>query len=465
MLEILREWFLANRPIIVFIYGQVFFVLGVAILLQSRRYSRLDLARSLPWLAAFGILHGFNEWGDLFVPLQAQFVSDPVIHFMRAIQTLLLAASFACLLQFGVDLLRPLPDRFRWLRFAPIGLLGVWLFGGFWISSQLMPDLDTWHDISNALARYMLGFPGALLSAFALRRHARLRIQPLGLPRIYNTLRVAGLALAAYAVLSGLIASRAPIFPANVLNSEWVVTNLVFPPPLLRSIAGLVLAVSIIRALEVFEVETDQLIDQMEQAQVIAIERERIGRDLHDGAIQTVYSAGLLAEALHKKAEGPVADGLDRLMSTLNQAIADLRSFMSDLRSDNASADFATAISSVVEATRKASGVSIDWRSQPLGPLPPDRITHLIAFTREALSNAVRHAQARSIEVSAEVIGPRLKLIVQDDGRGFAPDVPHGFGLRNMRDRARLLGGEVTFDSALGKGTTVQLDIPVEREG
>jgi signal transduction histidine kinase len=338
------------------------------------------------------------------------------------------------------------------------------LLGGFWISWQLSPDLDTWHAVSNATARYLIGFPGALLSAFSLRRHARLRIQPLGLPKIYNTLRVAGLALAAYAVLAGLIASRAPIFPANVLNSEWVVINFVFPPPLLRSIAGLVLAISIIRALEVFEVETDQLIDQMEQAQVIAIERERIGRDLHDGAIQTVYSAGLLAEALRKKADGSIGPGLDRLMSTLNEAIADLRGFMSDLRADSSTADLATAITSIVEATRKASGANIQWTPKPLPSLPPDRVTHLIAFTREALSNAVRHAHARSIQVRAESINQHVQLIVHDDGRGFEPDAPRGFGLRNMRDRARLLGGEVSFDSAPGRGTTVTLDIPVERE-
>jgi uncharacterized membrane protein YeiB len=70
MLLLLREWLTANRPLILFVYGQVFFVLGLAIVLQSRRRSRLSLARNLPWLAGFGILHGLNEWGDLFLPIQ-----------------------------------------------------------------------------------------------------------------------------------------------------------------------------------------------------------------------------------------------------------------------------------------------------------------------------------------------------------------------------------------------------------
>ena len=462
MLDTLRDWFAANHPIIFFIYGQVFFILGVAILLQSRRYSRLELARSLPWLAAFGIMHAFNEWGDLFIPIQAQFVTHAFTHLLRAAQTLLLASSFACLMQFGIDLLRPLPRR--WIGLIPVVLWFLWFAGPFWYGLQFAATSDVWQNSVDVLARYLIGFPAGLLAAYSLRRHAKLRIRPLGLPKIYSTLRIAGLTLAAYAVLAGVVVPPAPFFPANALNTDWVVNIFIVPPQIFRALAGLILLVSIIRALEVFEVETDQLIDRMEQAQVIAIERERIGRDLHDGAIQTVYSAGLLAEALRKKADGPTAAGLDRLMSTLNEAIADLRSFMSELRADSSTADLSAAITSVVEATRKASGVNIDWTPQPLLALPPDRVTHLIAFTREALSNSVRHAQARSIEVRAEVVDHHLKLSVRDDGRGFEPNSPHGFGLRNMRDRARLLGGEVKFESAPGQGTTATLDIPMERD-
>ncbi len=55
------DFFIDNHDVIVFIYGQVFFVMGLAIALQSRRYSRLDLSRSLSWLALFGIVHGPPE--------------------------------------------------------------------------------------------------------------------------------------------------------------------------------------------------------------------------------------------------------------------------------------------------------------------------------------------------------------------------------------------------------------------
>jgi signal transduction histidine kinase len=238
----------------------------------------------------------------------------------------------------------------------------------------------------------------------------------------------------------------------------------IMPPQVLRAVAAAVLAVSIIRALEVFEVETDRLIEQMEQTQLVAIERERIGRDLHDGALQRVYAAGLLATSLRKKADGPLADGLDRLMNTLNDAIVDLRRYMTDLRANGAASDLAVVLSAIVAETRRASGADVRWIEAPAPPLPPDRVTHLAAFVREALSNAVRHAEARTIEVKLEQPGGQLRLIVQDDGCGFPKQTPRGYGLRNMRDRARLLGGEIAIVSQPGQGTKVTLTIPLEVE-
>ncbi len=111
----LDEFFSLNREIILFIYGLGFFLLGFAIILQSQKSSRLELARSLRWLAAFGITHGLNEWGDLFIPIQAHYLSGTVIRVFDIFQLILLAASFACLFEFGVSMLNSV-NRLQWLR-------------------------------------------------------------------------------------------------------------------------------------------------------------------------------------------------------------------------------------------------------------------------------------------------------------------------------------------------------------
>jgi signal transduction histidine kinase len=95
--------------------------------------------------------------------------------------------------------------------------------------------------------------------------------------------------------------------------------------------------------------------------------------------------------------------------------------------------------------------------------LEPVVITHILAIISEGLSNAARHAQAREVEIRAEVENGRLILTIKDNGRGFVPNSGNGgYGLRNMRDRARLLGGELTIDSEPGQGTQIELSAPLE---
>ena len=114
VVEFLRHLISVNGIIVQFVYGLAFFVLGLAIALQSRHSSRLDLARSLGWLAAFGFVHAFVEWGDLFIPLQATYLGPALIAPLQYLHLLLLGISFACLFEFGVALLEPLRHR-QWL--------------------------------------------------------------------------------------------------------------------------------------------------------------------------------------------------------------------------------------------------------------------------------------------------------------------------------------------------------------
>ena len=472
-MEFVRAFFELNSDIILFVYGLVFFILGLAIALQSRRYSRLDLAKGLSWLAAFGFVHGFYEWGDLFIPLQATYLSPPLVEVLHTIHLFLLGVSFACLFTFGVVLLQPLGWA-RWLHLVPAGLIALWIFVAFFLLPSLLPAGHDWHNVANALARYFIGFPGALLAAYGLRQQTFRRIAPLQVPHIVRVLRYAGLCLAFYSLLGGLIPPPIFFFPGNLLNTESFEQWFVVPPMFVRSLLGLTLALAIIRALEIFEVETERMIEAMEQQQILAVERERIGRELHDGAIQKVYTAGLLVESAHRIAEGgtPIANRLEKAVAVIQDAIVELRRNLVELRptpgpaGDN-SKPLAAALQDLVRATRFHSLVEISLALE----LPdsdesfsPNRADHVLAIVTEALSNVVRHARAQQVHVTARRDDGRLQLTIQDDGVGMNQAADAGHGLRNMRDRARLLGGNLDISSPNGKGTTVRLDVPWREE-
>ena len=461
-MQLWHEFFILNRTIILFVYGQVFFLLGLAIIWQSRRHSRLDLARSLGWLGIFGLTHGLHEWGDIFIPIQAEYLSQAWIEILLLVQVGLLAFSFACLFQFGVETLRPFYPHLPWIQVVPAGLLLVWITGFMWVSQVARLDAARLVGQANVWARYLLGFTGALVAALGLRQ----QIQLPEFSYIARTFRIASLALVFYAIFAGLLGPSASFYPANTINGEVVFNLLGLPPQLLRSLAGLVLVISIVRGLEVFEVEVDRRLEAMEQAQILQAERERVSRELHDGAIQTVYTAGLMVESIRKKIESanPLALRLDRVISALHSAIRDLRQFVAELEPDPSTESLAEGLRKLAEdpdlQTLIKVKLSINCDENHLQP--PARTMHVLAIVNEALSNVARHARARQAWVVAERRNGQLVLSVADDGNGISDEYIAGFGLRNMRDRARLLGGTLRLELRAPRGTQVVLTVPWE---
>ena len=462
----LHEFFSINHEIILFVYGLGFFILGFAIILQVQRSSRLELARSLRWLAAFGITHAFNEWGDLFIPIQETFMPPTLIKVLRVIQLILLAVSFACLFEFGVSVLSPLTSV-GWLRRVPTALFLTWIFFSFFVLLPLQPDPQQWHRDSDALARYFICFPGGLLAAYGLRVHAIIRIRPLNVPDIYTTLRVAGVSVGAYAILAGLIPPAIGFFPGNILNVQTFEQVTGIPPIIFRTLISIVIAIAIIRSLEIFTLETQRTIEKLEQQQIINAEHERLARELHDGAIQKVYTAGLLVESAARltDSKSDLGSRLERAVVVLNDAIADLRHNLGELHpSNDVSSD-----ETLPEMLQRLSedphyntlvNISLDLKLPAEKTLSPVRTRHVFAIVNEAMANIVRHANARHVNIQAEDLNKHLKVSVHDDGTGMAPNAQPGYGLRNMRDRARILNGDLHFSEPSGKGTTITLEIP-----
>jgi signal transduction histidine kinase len=464
MISVLREFFDVTNELVLFLYGLVFFVLGLAIALQSRSHSRLELARSLGWFSVFGLSHGLHEWGQLFIPLQARYMRDSGVALLQVIETMLLGLSFGALFQFGAELLR---DRRPWLPWLPLPLVTLWLLWLLLYGLGASPALGQWQQNGSIWARYLIGFPGALLAAWGLRHQAERQIRPLGLTTIYNTLRVAGFALGAYSVLAGLFVPAGDFFPANWINQSALSVYLGLPAPVLRSVAGLVIVVTIIRAMEVFDLEIARQIEKMEVDQKLAEERERIGRELHDGAIQRAYTAGLIIESARRRvaADDVVAQRLDKALSVLDEAIAGLRTYMSDMRVEPSAVSLAEGLRQQAGDPRFTTLMNVDLRlALPGGPaFNAVQTSHVLAIAGEALANAARHGQARHVTVDAGRQDGAFVLTIADDGRGFAgASEGNGYGLRNMRDRARLLGGTLTVESTPGAGTRVRLVAPWE---
>ena len=463
----LAQFMELNRNIILFLYGLVFFSLGLTLAMQSRSHSRLELARSLKWLAAFGLIHGSYEWGELIIPLQSPNLSVASLFFWKAAQLLALAASFAVLFQFGISLLA-LTGKWRWLHILPTALFLLWLAVVYGVLLPVMPDTDTWRNTGNALTRYFISLPAGLLASFGLRRYAQQRIVMFNAPHILRTLQTASLALFLYALLSGLIAPPAPFFPANWLNTISFSQVTQVPVRIFRSVIGLLLTISMIRALEIFDLEYLHQIEAMERKQILGVERERLGRELHDGAMQAVYTAGLLVEsAVSLAAPGsPLAERLQSAIGALDGAVQDMRRSLNELTTTAENQSLVEALSQLVQDPRLAEGVRIQLAlNLPIErSLSPSATAHVLAIVREALVNIIRHANASLAKISLEDNGQQAHLSICDNGRGMSPDTLPGYGLRNMSDRARLLGGKLTISGQPGKGVALQLDFPWEEK-
>jgi signal transduction histidine kinase len=105
-------------------------------------------------------------------------------------------------------------------------------------------------------------------------------------------------------------------------------------------------------------------------------------------------------------------------------------------------------------------------KSGEIRPIDEPRATTIFRIVQESLTNIVRHAQAKSVSIHFSSDSVHLRLTVQDDGRGFDPEpvrqTGSGLGLFGMHERAAIAGGKLTVISSPGKGTRLELDLPLE---
>lgn len=308
------DFFRENFVLVYFFYGLAFFAMGLAISLESRRRSESHLARAMLPLAGFGILHGLHEWFEMFDLMQeAGATNVPAWLLSEPVRIAHLVISFALLVVFGVRLIyanryAQRTDERRFAAIAAGALIGVWFLS--WGLSVRWYGLSgsTALDVADVLARYTLGVPGALLAAWAIWLEQR-SLARQEMPEFGRMLLYAALAILVYGVLGQTTTRPTPLFPTNVWNSVifWQVTG--FPIQLFRAIAAILMALTVIRALRIFEVESEQKLAAAQvarlaaQQEALAVQQqtrlvtEQLNRELAE-AVRTLTSLNTLSRQL-----------------------------------------------------------------------------------------------------------------------------------------------------------------------
>lgn len=509
---------------IYFFYGLAFYSMGLALLVESGRASGLGFARSMRLLAGFGLLHGSHEWIDMFERGLANYYEIALPDWVLYARLAMLVASFIALMAFGEHLL--VRERYnretKWV--VTIGAAAFYLFSN--IAVKLVYNLGEteWRLASDILARYLIGIPGAVLACWALweQRHI-FRVR--GMSRFVNDVTLAAVALAMYGLVGQVFTPKGAIFPSQYIHDELFREIFDFPVQLLRAGMAAVVAIAMIRVLRSLEVDNQQHLDAIRQAnqqaerrnreelarlnkELVAAneeashllqevrrrdalrgellqritaaqeaERKRIARELHDGTGQMLTGLGLGLRGLSNTVEKNPTMAATRLSSLEEMAvnaIGELRNLINDLRPPQLDdMGLAAALRFMANTfNERESKLTVEFETYGDPPaLSPEVETSLFRIAQEGLTNVIKHANASHVCVTLRCHQNRVCLIVCDDGVGFNSDTvlnstsPRGaWGLMGMQERANLISADLNITAEPGKGTLLTVCVETARD-
>ena len=209
--------------------------------------------------------------------------------------------------------------------------------------------------------------------------------------------------------------------------------------------------------------ESEHKSRELQRLQVVE-ERERIGKELHDGVIQSLFAVGMSLQGLAAASgDAEMARRLEGAVEDVDHAIRDLRNYIFGLRPGIlADRQLDEALKEMAGEFGSRTGVVtvVDVDGAAAAELS-SRAGDVVQLAREALSNVGRHGAATTCRISLRRGDAGLFLEIDDDGRGFDADVTSwGMGLQNLRERVESLGGLLEVESTIGEGTTIRATFP-----
>ena len=216
-------------------------------------------------------------------------------------------------------------------------------------------------------------------------------------------------------------------------------------------------------------IENAQLYRKTQQLAILQ-ERQRFGMDLHDGIIQSIYAIGLMLEESDLAVESNPAESHNMIrqgLKGLNDVIRDIRNYILDLRPQRFQGrDLGQGLEELARELRANTLLNIEVKinSADLKSVSPEQTVDLLHIAQEAMTNAAKHARATKVSVELSNGRGELLMTISDNGQGFdmaTATNKGGHGLRNMRERTIAAGGDLKVDSQLGKGTRLEIHLPL----
>ncbi len=238
-------------------------------------------------------------------------------------------------------------------------------------------------------------------------------------------------------------------------------------------ITGLPLVGSLFAIVERMQLD----LEEKKRSLAVMEERDRIARDLHDGICQALFYANVQLKAaedsLRRGDVAGCAAALAEGRSAIHSSHDDVRQTVFNLKmAQPPDRGLAEAVRDCMEEFRYQTGLEVRFDGPALSrlDLTPEEEGNLLKILQEALWNVRKHARANTVEITAQPAAQGVEVRVRDDGQGFDPetvgrDGRSRFGMRIMRERVTLLGGEMEVRAAPGQGTEIVLRLPARHTG
>ena len=441
-----------------FLHGLVFLILTLTVSFLHYRRRRISLARHFPWFGIFTLCESLLAFDYLSATYIAGVWVIPL--FVRmAIQ----AIGYAFLLSFGIQLF--MSDEMH-LKYYWHLILGPNLLWAIPYAIALVFSYPDWNQMlqpAEVVLRYAFAFPGAILTAFGLRRQSYQLLDVQFRREIRPHLRLFEMMMGIYGIFSLLLIPYTYAWIEEVFRQSGLAVCLC---EWLWVLVGSGLTVGLTRSLTRIQGRIEQWVEEVERQETLTVDRDRIARELHDGTIQSIYAAGLLldnAQSQIRSDPDHAQAQLGRIMDNLNRTIQDIRGYIFDLRSDMPEETLSSGISSLPRDFHINTLIETDLQltGTPVRIHSMERRGHIFQIVREALANTAKHAQAHYVKIHLCYNEEALDLMISDDGIGMEQLlVSKGYGLRNIRERVRLLDGTLRLESAPNEGVTYHLTVP-----